>query len=186
MTAAAGWLRRAGHGQLPDGSDVTWSIAQGRRGRRWREVRVGTDGPISSLLLETDSDGRFNHLELSTAAGLLTLHPEANGTIHGNTVGAQGVGHIVGLPWLRDGIVLLDGSAITIAAAACLLRGSLSEAATTTPALLIGLDLGLAPRQVRVERLPYGTWHFEGHDPIGVGVDGVPSLRAADDWPLEE
>jgi hypothetical protein len=180
------WLRRAGHGQLPDGSAVTWSIAEGRRGRRWREVRVGAGGPISSLLLETDSDGRFNHLELSTVAGLLTLHPEQDGTLHGNAVGAEGVRHVVGLPWLREGIVLLDGSAVTIAAAARLLRGSLSGAATTTPALLIGLDLRLARRQVRVERLPYGTWHFEGHDAIGVGADGVPSLRAADDWPLEE
>jgi hypothetical protein len=180
------WLRRAGHGQMPDGSAVTWSIAEGRRGRRWREVRVGAGGPISSLLLETDSSGRFNHLELSTGAGLLTLHPEADGTIHGNAVGAAGVRHVVGLPWVPEAVVLLEGSAITLAAAACLLRGSIGEtAAPTTPALLIGLDLSVERRQIRVDRLPYGTWRFEGHEAIGVGVDGVPSLRAAEGWPLE-
>jgi hypothetical protein len=179
-------LRRAGHGQLPDGSTVTWSIAEGRRGRRWREVRVGAGGPISSLLLETDADGRFSHLELSTAAGLLTLHPEKDETIHGNAVTQGGVRHVVGLPWDREGIVLVVGSPITSAAAAQLLRGSIGEAAMSNPALLIGLDLGVERREVRVERLPYGTWRFEGYDAIGVGADGVPSLRAGDDWPLEE
>lgn len=181
------WLRRAGHGQMPDGSTVTWSIAEGRRGRRWREVRVGAGGPISSLLLETDSGGQFSHLELSTAAGLLTLHPEAEGTIHGNAVGAAGVRHVIGLPWLPEGVVLLEGSAITTAAAASLVRGSIVEAtSSTTEALLIGLDLSVERRQTRFDRLPYGTWQFEGRDAMGVGVDGVPSLLAAEDWPLEE
>ena len=180
-------LRRAGHGRLPDGSAVTWSIAEGRRGRRWREVRVDSGGPISSLLLETDADGRFSHLELSTAAGLLTLHPEADGTMHGNAVGATGVRHVVGLPWLPDGIVLLEGSAITTAAAASLVRGSMGEGtSSTTEALRVDLDLSVERRPVRVDRLPYGTWKFEGQDAIGVGVDGVPSLRAAEEWPLEE
>jgi hypothetical protein len=182
------WLRRAGHGQLSDGSSVTWSIAEGRRGRRWREVRVGAGGTISSLLLETDSDARFNHLELSTAAGLLTLHPENDGTLHGNAIDARGVRHIDGLRWSPEGVVLLEGSAVAVAVAACLLRGSMGDAATSASAdaLVIGLDLGLERRHVRVERLPYGTWQFEGHEAIGVGVDGLPSLRAADDWPLEE
>jgi hypothetical protein len=185
MTEAGGWLRRAGHGLMSDGTRVTWSIAEGRRGRRWREVRVHNGTVIGSMLLETDPDGRFNHLELSTAAGLLTLHPEADGTIHGNSVGAGGVRHLAGLPWLPDGIVLLEGSAITAAAAACLLRPPAEAATSTTQALVIGLDLSVELREVRVDRLPYGTWRFDGHDPIGVGADGVPSLRAAEEWPLE-
>ncbi len=180
-------LRRAGRGRLPDGSVVTWSIAEGRRGRRWREVRVGGRGPISSLLLETDADGRFNHLELSTAAGLMTLHPEADGTIHGNAVTATGVRHVVGLPWLPDGIVLLEGSAITTAAAITLVRGSIGEATSSAaPALAIGLDLSVERRSVRVDRLPDGTWQFNGRAAIGVGMAGVPSLPDAEDWPLEE
>ena len=72
-------LRRAGAGGLVDGSHVVWSVAEGRRGRRWREVRTAPDGGVvSSLLLETDPDGRFSHTELATPAGLLTLHPEGN------------------------------------------------------------------------------------------------------------
>ena len=56
-------------------------------------------GVRSSLLLELDPDGRFSHLELSTAAGLLTLHPEGDGTIHGNAVTTAGLTHVIGLPW---------------------------------------------------------------------------------------
>ena len=87
----ADWLRQAGHGRAPDGSIVTWSVAEGRRGRRWREVVRAGEGIRSSLLLELDPDGRFSHLELSTAAGLLTLHPEPDGTLHGNAVTAEGI-----------------------------------------------------------------------------------------------
>ena len=94
-------LRRAGRGRVADGTDVTWSVAEGRRGRRWREVRTREEGIVARLLLETDPDGRFAHLELSTAAGLLTLHPEGDGTLHGNAVTADGVEHVVGVPWPR-------------------------------------------------------------------------------------
>src|SRR5689334_12470317 len=85
----AAWQRRAGHVRVGGGASITWSVAEGHRGRRWREVvRVGGGRPgiRHSLLLETDPDGRFNHLELSTEGGLLTLHPEGDGTLHGNAV----------------------------------------------------------------------------------------------------
>ena len=76
---------RAGVGS-PTARRVTWTISEGRRGRRWREVVA--DGPAvrHALLLETDPTGRFSHLELASAAGLWTFHPEADGTLHGNHV----------------------------------------------------------------------------------------------------
>src|SRR5436189_2001251 len=92
-------LRRAGHGSMADGSEITWSMAEGSRGSRWREVRVLDESVVSSLLLELDPDGRFSHLELATTAGLLTLHPEGDGTLHGNAVTADGVHHVVAVPW---------------------------------------------------------------------------------------
>jgi hypothetical protein len=158
------WLRRAGHGRAADGSIVTWTVAEGRRGRRWREVVTTGEGIRSSLLLELDPDGRFSHLELSTAAGLLTLHPEGDGTLHGNRVGSSGLEHVVGVPWDPDTPVVVAGSVASRAAVR-----------TDRPAgghLVIGLDLSLRPAS----------------GPIDVGpVDarGLPDLAAGGSWPLE-
>jgi hypothetical protein len=106
-------LRRAGRGRLPDGSTAIWSVSEGSRGRRWREMRrTANGGLIASLLLETHPEGRFAHIELSTAAGLLTLHPEADGTLHGNVIREAGIRHIEGLPWTPTSIVLVDGSVL--------------------------------------------------------------------------
>jgi hypothetical protein len=118
------------------------------------------EGIRSSLLLELDPDGRFSHLELSTAAGLLTLHPEGDGTLHGNAVTADGVHHVVALPWDADGTVLLDGSAVCRAAA----RGRTG--------VVILLDLVL--REVVEFESPYLA------DPAG-----MPLLDDARTWPLE-
>jgi len=118
------------------------------------------EGIRSSLLLELDPDGRFSHLELSTGAGLLTLHPEGDGTLHGNAVTADGVQHVVGLLWDADGSVLLEGSAVCRAAA----RGG--------NGIAIGLDLGLR----RIDDIP-------GHGATDPG--GFPSLDEAVSWPLE-
>jgi len=162
----AGWLRRAGHGRALDGSIVTWSVAEGSRGRRWREiVRSGEGSGIrSSLLLELDPDGRFSHLELSTAAGLLTLHPEGDGTLHGNAVQADGVHHVIGLPWNAASTVLVEGSTISAVAA--------GVADPASGSLRIGLDLGLrstsdAPANVAADK------------------DGLPVLEDGGTWPLE-
>ena len=162
------WVRRAGHGRAPDESIVTWSVAEGGRGRRWREVVRTGEGVRSSLLLELDPDGRFSHLELSTAAGLLTLHPERDGTLHGNTVTGAGVGHVIAVPWDRDAVVLLDGSTICHAAAS---GGPLGIRATD--ALRIGLDLSLARGAATI-------------DPAVISVDGLPALADGASWPLEQ
>jgi hypothetical protein len=163
-----GWLRHAGHGRAEDGTLVTYTVAEGRRGRRWREVVVSGEarGIRSSLLLELDPDGRFSHLELSTAAGLLTLHPEPDGSLHGNAVTAAGVRHVVAMTWDADDAVLLEGSAVCTAAAA-------PNAARARGTVRIGLDLELA----RVAGAPSG---------LVAGSSGLPPLRDGGDWPLEQ
>ena len=164
----AEWLRRAGRGQAPDGATVTWSMAEGRRGRRWREVVVDGEGSVrSSLLLELDPDGRFSHLELSTPAGLLTLHPEGDGTLHGNAVTARGLAHVRGRAWDRDRAIALDGSIVCHAAA------SRPDRTMPSVALRIGLDLSLAdvPAAFRTELV----------DP-----HGLPRLDGGVNWPLDE
>jgi hypothetical protein len=161
------FLRRAGAGGGPDGAFVVWSVAEGRRGRRWREVVRTGEGIRSSLLLELDPDGRFSHLELSTAAGLLTLHPEGDGTLHGNAVTPVGISHVVGLPWRHDAAIWLDGSGINAAAA------RRADGTFPTDCLRVGLDLHLAREAI-------------AFDPAAVDLDGLPVLAGRTTWPIEE
>src|SRR5215208_2384288 len=87
------WLRRAGRGRRGD-DWVIWSVSEGSRGRRWREVVYSGDRVFAALLLETHPTGTFAHLELATASGLLTLHPEGDDTLHGNVVASTGIEHV--------------------------------------------------------------------------------------------
>jgi hypothetical protein len=162
------WLRRAGRGRARDGAIVTWSVAEGSRGRRWREV-VAADGAVrSSLLLELDPRGRFSHLELSAAAGLLTLHPEDDGTLHGNAVMADGVRHVTGWPWERDRAIWVQGSSI------CLAAGWRPDGTRAVEWLDIDRDLHVET-VVRVRR---PDWSL-------VDDDGLPLLADGASWPLE-
>jgi hypothetical protein len=192
------WLRRAGHVRVATGEAITWAVAEGRRGRRWRElVRLGQGGPglRHSLLLETDPNGRFSHLELSTHSGLFTIHPEADGTLHGNGVvdhgeaglrDASGVEHVRGLVWPPDGIVLVEGSLVCQLAAIHALEGVIEpSSARSQSTAWIPLTLWLAIRPVRVERMEERRWRFGDAEALEVDLDGLPRLDAGTTWPLE-
>jgi hypothetical protein len=159
-------IRRAGRGTDEEGLTVTWSMAEGQRGSRWREVRVADGAVVSSLLLELDPLGRFAHLELSTAAGLLTLHPEGDGTLHGNAILAGGVRHIVAVPWQADDLLLVAGSTIARTAAA-------RRTAATTGVFVV-LDLTF-------ERRPIGL----GERVVELDADGLPAFTDGQIWPLD-
>ena len=179
-------VRFGGRGQGADGASVVWSVAAGSRGQRWREVRNVGHGVASSLLLETDPAGRFSHLELSTPSGLLTLHPEADGTLHGHAIVSDGIEHVEGLGWDADGIVLLDGSTICRAVAVAALAGSLAEGSSKGHlAAVIPPTLWLEVKPVRVERIDPTTWRFGGDEPFSVDRRGLPELRGGEIWPLE-
>jgi hypothetical protein len=184
--AVAGTLRFGGRGQGPDGASVVWSVAEGSRGRRWREVRNTGHAVASSLLLETDAAGHFAHLELSTPSGLLTLHPEGDGTLHGNAIVSDGVEHVEGRQWDSDGIALLEGSTVCRAAAIHLL-GGIVESFTSRAhlAVVIPPTLWLEVKPVRVERIDDRSWRFGVEDPFAVDGRGLPVLRGAETWPLE-
>lgn len=159
-------LRRAGRGRLPDGSAIVWSVSEGTRGRRWREMHRTADGVlVTSLLLETHPDGRFAHIELSTAAGLLTLHPEADGTLHGNVIATNGLRHVTGLPWSPRSVVVVEGSVLASAAARWTLAGTRADGVRVTP------ELDLLPIREAVS--------------VDVDDDGLPVLADAATWPLE-
>jgi hypothetical protein len=179
-------VRRAGQGRGPDRTFLIWTVAEGRRGRRWREVRYADGGVISSLLLETDAEGQFSYLEASTAAGLITLHPEGGTELHGNVVTAAGVEPVAGLPWSRASIALLEGSAISQAAAAFGLRDRMAPAdAGSDPGVMIPLSLSIQPGPIRVERLDDTRWRFANGDALSIDAEGLPILIDGETWPLE-
>jgi hypothetical protein len=171
------FVRRAGTGTFVDGTQVVWSVADGRKGRRWREVRSRDGVVVSSLLLETFPDRRFAHMELATAAGLLTLHPETDATLHGNAVTAAGIRHIVGLAWPAGSVLVVDGSAIAIAAAAWFLATEPppSDPGARWPVVLVDPLL-----DVKASSMPADALSHDRLDP-----DGLPVLDDGASWPLE-
>ena len=158
-----GALRRAGRGQLPDGGTVTWTVAEGARGRRWRWSLL-RDGTVAAVALaELDDRGLFARLELTTEAGLLTFHPEPDGaSAHGNVVGRDGVRPIA-TPWHSGWGIELEGDPFGSA----VLGGQ-------EPMLLVATDLAL--RQTADE---------PATPPLELDARGVPVLHASREWPLE-
>ncbi len=152
---------------------------------------MGAMGLRYSLLLETTPDGRFSHLELATPAGLLTLHPEADGTLHGNRLTADGLRHLIGLPWDRAGVVDVEGSPVADAAMAASLAtaGPYGSARHPGPdrvlVLRVGTDLELSTTPTAAERLADGSWRLDPGGVRGADHDGLPALDGGESWPLE-
>jgi hypothetical protein len=182
-------LRVAGWGTLWDGAAVTWTIAEGRRGRRWREVVARGEAVRHSLLLETGADGRFSHLELARADGLWTFHPEADGTLHGNHVDPDGrtVRHVEGLPFGPDDLLLIEGSPLGAAAVAWhLARVVAAGAVTSLTAVVLRADGGIeAVASIGVERHQKGVWRLGDGEPFEIDPDGIPVLADREIRPLE-
>jgi hypothetical protein len=163
-----GWLRRAGRFTSGGGDTVLWSVAEGRRGRRWRSLRRDAAGPvIADLLLEIDPGGRWTRLELATTAGILTLHPEPDErSVHGNVVTERGVVPLA-LLWSADHRLLLPDEPVAAAA-----LGSDEANPPSGPAIVVDARLEpLAVEAAAVPRrppdgLPGVSWPLEVDDPI--------------------
>lgn len=181
--------RVAGWGRLADGAEVTWTVAEGRRGRRWREVVAQGTTTRHALLLETDAGGWFSHLELARADGLWTFHPEPDATLHGNHVarGETGVQHVAGWPFHQGDALLIEGSPIALAALAWSLRTAEVGSVLEVPGIEIRLDGDL--RRVpalAVERPDGRTWRIGDGSPFEVDADGLPVLDGGQRRPLEQ
>lgn len=194
-TGAHHGVRRAGVARLADGTDVVWSVADGRRGRRWRAVMRRAGAVASSLLLEVDPDGRPARLELATAAGLLTLHPEPTGLLHGNAVTGAGVRHLT-LAWSDDHELEFEPFAICGAVTVHRLAGTVPAGeGRTVPVVAVGPGLDVREMSRRYERLDAATWRIEGDGDVRtmeVDERGLPAWpvpagdqTGASEWPLE-
>ena len=182
-------MRRAGTGLVDQGGRITWTVADGGQGRRWRSM-LTDDGPlVGSLLLETRPDGSVAKLELATAAGLLTVHPEGS-MLHGNVARPAGLEHVA-LPWPERGLLLVAGMPATAAAAARVLEPHIEVGEGHTLAgVSIGVELVVTPTTFRVARLAERRWVFvvpATREALAVDLDedGIPSLADGDSWPLE-
>ncbi len=144
---------------------------------------------VGSLLLETRPDGSVTKLELTSAAGLLTVHPEGS-TLHGNVARPTGIEHVA-RPWGERSLLLVVGTPATAAAAARLLepRVGVGEG-HTLPGVSIGVELAVTPATFRVARVADRRWRFlDAATGDGLAAvlddDGVPVLADGDTWPLE-
>jgi hypothetical protein len=172
---------------------VTWTVAEGGRGRRWREVIATGDAVQHSLLLETSPDGRFSHLELARAGGLWTFHPEGDGSLHGNAVerDVHEVRHVVGWAFKPGDLMLVEGSPLSAAAIAWHSSRTTSEEpqrarVTARAGVILRVNGSIdAVEAIRLERLVDGSWQV-GHEPAIVIDDaGLPLLSGGVICPLE-
>ena len=180
--------RLAGWGRTTDGVAITWTMAEGRRGRRWREVAIGDAGMTHALLLETGPDGRFSHLEVARPEGLWTFHPEPDGTLHGNAVRAGiGVRHVEGWPFGPDAVLVVEGSAIGDAAIAWHATRTMSIGGVIeVPGVLLRTDGKLeAVDSIRIDRRSDAGWRIGDGQAFEIDPSGAPRLGGGGTVPLE-
>lgn len=183
-------VRRGGVGGLGGEGRVVWSVADGTRGRRWREALIRDDTVVRSCLFEVDRGGRWVRLEMTSRHGLLTLHPEPDlRHVHGNVVGRDGVRHIA-VGWSPDHALLVTGSPASAAILVARLARDVGDGERRDVPLL-AVDDRLLPETIVVtvsrmgargwviDRDGKDAWRFELDD------DGVPVLGTAGSWPLE-
>jgi len=165
-------LRRAGRGELADGATLIWSVAEGGRGRRWRSTTLDAEGRVVvALLVDVDPEGRIGRVELTSPAGMLTFHPEADGTCaHGNVVTPAGVRPIT-VAWSERHELRVADSPILAAIAA-----------HHRPPGRMTADVVAVDAHLDVTELE-GVPAWEGSVPID--DRGVPRLPRASEWALE-
>jgi hypothetical protein len=187
-------VRRAGSATLPGDrgdAEVRWTVADGTRGRRWRVAMTLGGVLVASVLLEVDHEGRPSRFELATAAGLLTLHPEPAGGLHGNAVLPDGVRHL-SLAWGADHELGIEGLPIGDAVTARRLAATTGVGeGRVVRTVTVGLDLSVREGPARFTRVADGRWQIEDANGAGsrtVTIDewGLPAWpERAEEWPLE-
>ena len=184
------YLRQGGAGRLGDGAVLTWTVAEGARGRRWRAMAT-VAGVISHvLLLEVDLTGRLTRIELSTAGGLLTLHPSVDGaTLHGNRVSPIGIEHLR-FDWGPDHGLSIDGRPIADAVTARRLTSAVHVGEHRSVSVVaVAPDLTLREESITFGAVDFGLWHVTssiGDQIVRLDDRGIlVGLADSVEWALE-
>lgn len=183
-------VRLAGHATDRLGRAVTWTIADGERGRRWREVATEPEGGGSrSLTLETGHAGQWIRLEIAAPAGLLSLHPDREGRVHGNVASADGVRHL-SLGVLTPPLVDVRDSLVGETALCRALERLVAPGeGSGVRVVRVGAGLEVAVYDVGVTRSDARLWELrdsEGTREVTMGDLGTPADgEAGVRWPLE-
>ena len=182
-------VRLGGVTRHEEGCDLVWSIADGRRGRRWREACARLGRVWAARVLESGPEGRFSRLEVASPSGLLTLHPSEDGrTLYGNAVTPSGMRHVA-LPWGDAHRILVAGSVASVAMA-CRHLETVIQPGGSTIFRGVGVDAELRAGEgsVRIERTGLTSWRVSVAS-VGVAVAaeiderGVP--LGGTTWSLE-
>jgi hypothetical protein len=189
-------VRLAGYGIDRLGRAVTWTIADGERGRRWREATAGSgtaDGASGGLAhavtMETGHAGQWLRLEVAAPAGLLSLHPDRDGSINGNVVSGAGVHHValgVVQPPLVD---VRDSLVAETALCRALERQVAAGEGSTVSVVRVLPTLDVEIGELQVMRTDARTWELtdaDGIRTVSMGDRGAPvTSDAGAKWPLE-
>jgi hypothetical protein len=184
-------VRRGGRAITLGGARLTWTQAEGARGTRWREALERDGQLVRSLLLEVSGTGRPTRLEVTTRAGLLTLHPEPDeSAMHGNMVGGEEVRHLV-FGWSPEHeLLVLESPASATITLRRLADRMVVGARRTVDVLVIDDALDPLPSRWSFERIARHGWHLRDADGeierrLTLDEDGRPVLGEAITWPLE-
>jgi hypothetical protein len=189
-------VRLAGQGVDRLGRAVTWTIADGERGRRWREGTAAagtTDGTAAGLAhavtMETGHAGQWLRLEVAAPAGLLSLHPERDGSINGNVVSEAGVRHVA-LGTIEPPLVDVRDSLVAETALCRALERLVAAGEGSTVSVVRVLPtLEVEVAELQVMRTDARTWELtdaDGIRTVSMGDRGAPvTSDAGAKWPLE-
>jgi hypothetical protein len=187
-------VRLAGHGVDRLGRAVTWTIADGERGRRWREATAAAAGEAPAGLthavtIETGHAGQWLRLEVAAANGLLSLHPARDGSVHGNVVSATGVRHVA-LGVVQPPLVDVRDSLIgEMALCRALERLVAAGEGSTVKVVHVSSALEVAIVELQVLRGNARAWDLtdaDGTRTVSMGDLGAPTPGdSGARWPLE-
>ena len=148
---------------------------------------------VEGLLLEIDGNGRPTRLELTNAAGLLTLHPEPSGSsLHGNLVTPLRVRHLA-FAWSGEHELAIDRLPVAAAVTARRLAGTTPVGeGRAVPVVSVAEDLEVREGRRRYHRVTETEWRIEGADntaKLSIDERGLPIWQDASgeaaEWPLE-
>jgi hypothetical protein len=150
----------------------------------------GASGGLAhAVTMETGHAGQWLRLEVAALAGLLSLHPDRDGSINGNVVSETGVRH-VGLGIVEPPLVDVRGSLVAeTALCRALERQVAAGEGSTVSVVRVSATLDIEVAELQVMRTDARTWELadaDGIRTVSMGDRGAPvTSDAGAKWPLE-